>query len=630
MSIRLSRAASLAALLVAIPACNSGAGDDANPPPQTGTIESAIQIPSQQAKLIPSDGGEFDLFGLSVALSGNTALIGATRNDELGSDAGAAYVFVRSGTSWAPQAKLLAPDGAANDSFGTAVAIAGDTAVVTATGNDGASSDTGAAYVFVRTGTAWALQAKLTAGDAIAADQIGVSVALTGDTVVVGATNTDDRGERSGSAYVFTRTGTAWTQQTKLLASDGVEFDQFGISVAASGDSAIVGAWGDDDNGLSSGSAYVFTRAGTAWTQQAKLLAGDGVAIDEFGISVALDGDTALIGAVFNDARAADSGAAYVFTRTGAAWIQQAKLSPDDGAESDTFGNSVALQGDVAVIGSPNDGSATGSAYVFARTGTTWTQEAKLLASDGASLDFLGVWVALSGDTAIAGALGDDDAANSAGAAYIYTLTPAAPNGSTCTSNAQCGSGFCTDGVCCDTACGSGDPLDCQACSAAAGAPVNGTCAPRSATTVCRASAGLCDLAERCDGASPSCPTDAVASSATLCRAAIGTCDVAERCDGVSPSCPTDAFASSDTLCRASAGICDLTERCTGTSALCPGNALEPPTTVCRPARNDCDLRELCTGDAISCPANRHRPNFSLCRGIFGLPGICLVGHCFP
>jgi hypothetical protein len=567
MNIGLARVASL--LLVAVPACNSGASDDANPPPGTVTIEAASLVTSQQAKLTPGDGGEFDLFGLSIAVSGNTALIGSSRNDELGSDAGAAYVFVRSGTSWIQQAKLLAPDAAANDNFGTAVAIAGDTAVVTATGNDGVSSDTGAAYVFLRTGTAWALQAALTAEDAIANDQIGVSVALAGDTVVVGSTNTGDSGERSGSAYVFVRTGAAWSQQAKLLASDGVERDQFGISVAASGNTAVVGAFGDDDNGRSAGSAYVFTRTGTTWIQQAKLLASDGVEIDELGISVALQGDTALIGAVFNDARASDSGAAYVFTRTGTTWTQQAKLSPEDGAESDNFGNSVALQGDVAIIGSPNDGdlgAASGSAYVFTRAGTTWTQQAKLLASDGEPVDFAGVWVALSDDTVVVGALGDDDIASSAGAAYIHSLTTVAPDGDACTSNAQCGSGFCTDGVCCDTACGGGDPGDCQACSVAAGAPVDGTCALRSATAVC----------------------------------------------------------------RAPAGACDATERCTGASALCPSDTLAPPTTACRPASGGCDISETCTGNALTCPADRHRPDLSLCHDSLGLLGVCLAGHCSP
>jgi FG-GAP repeat len=381
-------------------------------------------VSTLRAKLLASDGAAYDLFGSAVAVSGDTALVGASRNDEQATDAGAAYVFVRSGATWTQQAKLTAADGHANDNLGSAVALSSDTALVGAMFNDGKTSDAGAAYVFVRSGATWTQQAKLLAADGASDDQLGISVALEGDTALVGTVHDSDHGTHSGSAYVFARGGTRWTQQAKLTPADGAERDQFGISVAVSGDTAVVGAYGDDDHGQSSGSAYVFVRGGTTWTQQAKLLADDGEAIDELGVSVAVSGNTALVGAIFSKAR---SGAAYVFVRGGTSWTQQAKLTAADRAEGDTFGASVAVLGDTALVGSPNDsdlGAGSGSAYVFVRGGTTWTQQAKLKATDGASADLFGSSVALSGSVALMGKLGDDDLGDSTGSAYPYTLAP--------------------------------------------------------------------------------------------------------------------------------------------------------------------------------------------------------------
>jgi FG-GAP repeat len=578
-------------LTLAMAACSVGAGH--------GVERLASQISVQQAKLLASDGADFDLFGISVALSEDTALVGAVLDDELGTDAGAAYIFVRSGSSWAQQAKLTAADGAAGDNFGGAVAISADTAVVGAVFHDDVASDAGAAYVFVRSGTSWIQQAKLVAADRAADDQLGVSVAVSVDTVVVGSTNDDDQGDRSGSAYVFVRGGTSWTQQAKLTAADGATADQLGISVAVSTDTVAVGAFGDDDRGPSSGSTYVFARNGASWTQQAKLTAADGEDADQFGNSIALAANTLLVGANLDDDNGPDAGSAYVFERAGTSWTQQAKLTAADGAESDNFGGSVSLVADTALVGAFNDGdlgAASGSAYLFARTGASWTQQAKLTAADGASIDLFGVSVALSGGTALVGALGDDDLGSSSGSAYVFK-TAASNNGDACTANAECGSGFCADGVCCDTACGGDEPNSCQACSVAAGAAVDGTCGPHAAGHVCRTAAGSCDLAETCTGASTSCPADALIGAGAICRAAAGACDVAESC--------------------------------TGTSAACPSNGVAAGDVVCRPAANGCDVRERCTGSSASCPHNEVRPNLSLCHGgLLGLPGLCLAGVC--
>ena len=221
---------------------------------------------------------------------------------------------------------------------------------------------------------------------------------------------------------MFTRTGTTWTQQAKLLASDGAYDDSFGYSVSLSGNTALIGF--DNENGADSGSAYVFIRTGTAWTQQAKLLASDGTAGDSFGYAVSLDGNTALIGAISDDDNGVDSGSAYVFTRTGTTWTQQAKLLASDGAAQDYFGLSVSLKGDTALIGVPQsigNGNYSGSAYIFTRTGTTWTQQAKLLASDGADGDSFGGSVSLASDTALIGAFLNDGNGTDSGSAYVFT-----------------------------------------------------------------------------------------------------------------------------------------------------------------------------------------------------------------
>ena len=625
MSIGLRTAnALLVALLTAVmPACRTGISGGKTD--DTGAVSQPIDLPisNQQAKLLASGGHEFDTLGTAVAVSGNTALVGTFRDDELGTDAGAVYVFVHGGAGWSQQARLTAADGGANANFGTSVALDGDTAVVGAIFDGEAASAAGALYVFVRSGTTWTQQAKLTAADAGPEDQLGVSVALAGDTAVAGTINRSDSGDHSGAAYVFVRGGTTWTQQAKLTAADAAAGDQLGTSVALAGDTALIGAPFHGDLGA----AYLFVRTGASWTQQARLTADDAAAGDRFGSSAALAGDTALIGAPFHS----DLGAAYLFVRTGTSWTQQAGLAAADGDGGDRFGASAALAGDTAVIGAPFSsplGAASGSAYVFGRSGTSWTQQARLTAADGESVDLFGTAVAVSGATAVIGAPGDDDLGNSSGAAYVFT-SGLSPDGDACATAGECESGFCADGVCCNTACGGGASGDCQACSVAAGAAVDGTCAPRSAGTVCRAAAGACDVAETCTGTSTACPSDALATAGSVCRAAAGACDVAETCTGSSASCPADTFTTAGSVCRPAAGACDAAETCTGTSASCPTDAFVGAGNVCRPAAGSCDLRETCTGSSGSCPRNQFKPDLSLCfGGLLGLPGVCLAGVC--
>lgn len=394
---------------------------------------------SQQAKLTMSDGLPSDYFGWSVCLGGdgNTALVGA-RNDDGGR--GSAIVFVRSGSNWSQQAKLAASDRSTGDQFGWSVGLSGDgsTALVGSPYDDvTAGADAGSAYLFVRSGSSWSQQAKLTAGDGGANDSIGQAVTLSGDgdTALLGACfDETTAGLRAGSAYVWLRNGSSWNQEARLSAGDGAASDYFGVSVALSddGNTALVSASHDDTSrGVDVGSVYVFVRSGAFWMPQAKLTADDGAAGDQLGYSIALsgDGNTALAGASLSDSVAGNAGCAYVFVRSGSSWSQQAKLTASDGGNSDDFGISVSLSsnGDTALVGAELDNTAAGadagSAYVFVRTDGSWSQQARLTASDGAVADDFGWSVALSGDgnTALIGAYWDDTTGGpEAGSAYVF------------------------------------------------------------------------------------------------------------------------------------------------------------------------------------------------------------------
>ncbi len=385
-------------------------------------------------QLGPEIGAANDGFGYAVALDGDTVLVGAYRGDAVATDQGAAYAFVLRDSRRVEQPKLTANDGAAGDSLGEAVALDGDTLVVGADGDDiGPNASQGSAYVFTRgftpSGAVWIFQQKLIANDGAANDLFGEAVALSRDTIVVGAGSANiGTGVDQGSAYVFVRSGTAWTQQQKLTAIDGSPFAYFGGAVALGGDTVVVGADGDTIGAnTSQGSAYVFTRNGTVWTQQPKLTANDGAAGDSFGYAVALSNDTVAVGAPEDTIGTnAGQGSAYVFTRTGTAWALQKKVTANDGTADDYFGGAVALDGDTLAVGAEGDKIGAnvlqGSAYVFTRSGADWAQLPKLTASDGAAEDNFGRVIALSGDTLVVGASGDAIGANrQQGSAYVYT-----------------------------------------------------------------------------------------------------------------------------------------------------------------------------------------------------------------
>jgi hypothetical protein len=375
------------------------------------TSQVDVQSPSatwtQQAELPDPPPQSFDLFGYAVAISGNTALVGAPAKN----NTGAVYVFVQSGTTWTQQGELTPSDGAPGDLIGyydSSLAISGNTALV------GASGGAGAAYVFVRVGTTWTQQAKLTPSGGVAEDTFGWSVALSQNTALVGAPGpVFGAFGVVGAAYVFVRSGTSWTQEAELTPSDSAPDDAFGNSVALSDETAVVGA----PYAGGRGAAYVFVRRGATWTQQDELVdPAPAVVGDNFGWSVAVSEDTVLVGAFLKNS---DTGAAYVFGRHGMVWVQQAELDdPAPAVIGDDFGWSVAVSEGTALVGDIGKNNSSGVGYVFTRNGTRWSQQAELDDPDPAtSGDVFGFSIGLSGTTAVISAMQRN---SFAGTAYVF------------------------------------------------------------------------------------------------------------------------------------------------------------------------------------------------------------------
>ena len=396
--------------------------------------ESLSTAVTEDAKLTANDAEDNSDFGFSVAVEGDTAVVGSP-NDAVGSNAfqGSAYVYVRAGSSWVQQAKLTAGDGASSDLFGFDVAISGDTIVVGAQQRDfGSEIARGAVYVYRRVGNFWQQEVELVIGNA-GVKFFGDSVALEGDTLVIGAGLSDiDANNGQGAVYIYQRSGTSWSLQTKLTANDGQPNDYFGDDVAISEDRVVIGA--PSRNGFR-GAVYVFVRNGAGWLQQSTLIAPDAVGFENLGTSVAVSGDTILAGAVYGNRNGdIDNGAVYIYVFNGSFWELQTKLSENDSFVSsfgDYFGGSVALLGDVAVIGASlntvNGAAEQGSASVYTRSGTVWTRQSQLLSSDGTAADYFGTSVAVMGTTAVVGARFAGAGGINPGAAYVLGVTPPLP-----------------------------------------------------------------------------------------------------------------------------------------------------------------------------------------------------------
>jgi hypothetical protein len=479
---------------------------------------------SQEAYIKAPNADTFDQFGSIVSISGDTIVVGANfedssqttitngntaSGDNSTANAGAAYVFVRSGTNWSQQAYIKAPNAEANDEFGTSVSISGDTIVVGASGEDSnqttisngntasgdnSTANAGAAYVFVRSGSNWSQQAYIKAPNAEAGDQFGLRVSISGDTIVVGAyfedsnqttitngntASGDNSAANAGAAYVFVRSGTNWSQQAYIKAPNAETGDLFGSNISINGDTIVFGVINEDsnqttitstasgDNSTSNaGAAYVFVRSGTNWSLQAYIKAPNADSLDEFGSSVSISGDTIVVGASGEDSNqttitstasgdnsTSNAGAAYVFVRLGSTWSQQAYIKAPNAGAGDGFGSSVSISGDTLLVGARSEDSNqttitngntasgdnstvnAGAAYVFARSGPNWSQQAYIKAPSAEANDEFGFSSAISGDIIVVGArledsnqntitngstASSDNSASNAGAAYVF------------------------------------------------------------------------------------------------------------------------------------------------------------------------------------------------------------------
>ncbi len=371
------------------------------------------QVINEDVKLLPSDGAEHDAFGGSIAIANGVVAVGAIDNEDNGPWSGSAYLFDAS--TGVQIAKLLPSDGATLDQFGWSIALANGVVAVGAPGDDGNSYNSGSVYLFdASTGIQIA---KLLASDGAAGGRFGWSIALANGVVAVGVPYGGDNGLSSGSAYLFD--ASTGVQIAKLLPSDGARDDWFGSSIALANGVVAVGAPYDDDNGSFSGSAYLFDTS--TGVQIAKLLPSDGAEHDQFGSSIALANGVVAVGAYFDDDNGYRSGSAYLFdASTG---VQIAKLLPSDGARGDAFGWSIAIANGVVAVGASYDddnGSFSGSAYLF--DAATGVQIAKLLPSDGAWGDAFGDSIAINNGVVAVGAYFDDDNGDNSGSAYVFAV----------------------------------------------------------------------------------------------------------------------------------------------------------------------------------------------------------------
>ena len=425
-------------------------------------ISSFSQSWDEIIKVVSSHRDSADWFGYSVSIDGNKAIVGSYLDDDDLSggnnleNAGSVYIFELSEGVWVESAKLVPSDRNANDRFGCRVGISGNVVVVGAFLEDEDASggatmtDAGAAYIFELSGGVWTEKAKLVASDRAAGDRFGFGVSISGNRAIIGAYKESHNGangnnaSEAGAAYIFESIGGIWTETAKLTASDAGPVNWFGYSLSIDGNKAVVGAYRKSENSVSAagaGAAYVYELSGGIWSETTKLLASDIGSQDRFGWSVSINGNRILVGATQNDDdvsggnNLSNAGAAYVFDLNGGTWSETAKLVASDRATLDQFGSSVAISGDKLVVGAAfeNENSTggaplteAGSAYVFEWNGNSWTETAKLVASDRGAEDRFAFGIAMNGNHILVGSVFEDEdvsggmSLDNAGSAYFF------------------------------------------------------------------------------------------------------------------------------------------------------------------------------------------------------------------
>lgn len=602
-----SRANSLVTLAVVLMGmtCNDSSTTDMNVAlPIAVAVPNASLVTTSETKIVAPNGKASDLFGFSVAMSGDTIIMGTPYEDSVAQDAGAAYVFVRTNGIWTFEQKLVAPDFGAGRWFGYSVAIDGNTAIIGSPQANGTTLDAGAAYVFLRTNGTWNALPKLSATDGKPGDMFGQAVDVANNSLILGCPQSDTKGIDAGAAYVFVWNGSTYVEQKRLFPTDSNAGDHFGAAVAMNGESAIVGAPEADLFGADSGSAYIFFREGTLWSQQKKLISPNGAAGDGFGWAVDIDLDTAVVGSPLDDTAGTDAGAAYAFRRTGINWSPGANLSAKGLASDDRFGSSVALSGSSILVGALLDDTAdmnAGAAYIFRQNGFSWYQTLEVLATDAAIGDAYGFAVAISGQTMVVSAYLDDDQGTSSGSTYVYELK--SERGETCETGTECLTGFCADGVCCDSACDQGP---CDACSVPAGSKFAGVCKILDGAT--------CDDGDGCTQTDTCLAGQCMGANPKMCSASV-TCAGTSMCDPATGMC-VGALTPNGTTC-------DDGNACTN-SEVCQGGVCQGVVAVICPAADVCHADGACNPSTGTC-STPVLPDGTICPD-----GVCQAGTCVP
>jgi type IV secretory pathway ATPase VirB11/archaellum biosynthesis ATPase len=397
-----------------------------------GNLEQEINNPS------PVD---YDSFGYSVAIdsTGDRVIIGAQNENTGAADAGSVYIYSRSGTVWTLEREINNPSPVSADYFGISVAIdaTGDRVVIGAYRENTGATDAGSAYIYSRSGTVWTLEREINNPSPVASDFFGFSVSIngTGDRVIIGAYQEDTGAVNAGSAYIYSRSGTTWTLEQEINNPSPVATDWFGTSVCinSTGDRVIIGADATNTGALNAGSAYIYSRSGTVWTLEQAIHNPSPMADDYFGWAVSINstGDRVIIGAYNEDTGATDAGSVYIYSRSGTVWTLEQEINNPSPMADDYFGDSVSINstGDRVIIGADGEdtgASAAGSAYIYSRSGTTWTLEQEInnpSPREGASFSF-SVAIDSTGDKVIIGAYG-----GTAGSVYIYEMEDASVTG---------------------------------------------------------------------------------------------------------------------------------------------------------------------------------------------------------
>jgi len=573
----------LRASLLAIVALSCATNQREN---DVGSVSQALTWVEAQ-ELASTDELTNQWLGASVALTSDSAFLGAPA---AGAGQGAVHVFERSGSRFVASQVLKASDAVSRAYFGRAIAVSGDMAVIGAPGD---FETRGAAYVFVRSGSSWTEVNKLEASDGATADLFGhrtaVSNAAPGATLVIGAPGASGR---RGHLYVYERSGSTWTEQ-RLVAANSLAGDSVGLSLAFQGDTLLAGATFADE---SRGVVHAFVRSGSTWNEQPRLDASDGLQYDRFGVSIALDGDTAVIGADHAKIGAhVGQGAAYVFERSGASFREVEKLWVPDGVQEEAFASSLALFGDTAIIGSPISEVGVnpfqGMARVFRRAATGFEATQELWDVGGEIGGGFANAIALHGGTALIGSP-RFQAPERRGSAFVFSLR--GDLAETCALDAECVSGHCADGRCCDQPCDG----ECDACAVAFGALANGTCSSVPAGSL---GAPACAAPLGCTGRSSgctACEADSDCAIGSYCGADAGCHPqkaAGERCDlGALADCRQDGCAACATGFCADGVCCNVA--CGGCRA-CAMVITGEPDGSCAPVPDGADPKQVCPAD---------------------------------